>query len=179
MTQSTIVQFETGRQLREKLLALRRFRRRKSVDRRFDAPKGGGSATLEILGAFTHKHGDAKIDLEVEVEYLFEEPIPFRLRSDGKSECVFYPGVPVRLGFELASVPPKAPDGWQPYAIELNLRKGGTTHPFLTLQFLTDGVYDQQSHEFRIADQKKCYVATDALVSESYRVFTPDDLFDK
>ena len=28
---------------------------------------------------------------------------------------------------------------WTPYAIELNLRKGGTTHPFLTLQFLTDG----------------------------------------
>ena len=31
---------------------------------------------------------------------------------------------------------------WTPYAIELNLRKGGTTHPFLTLQFLTDGTYD-------------------------------------
>ena len=31
---------------------------------------------------------------------------------------------------------------WTPYAIELNLRKGGTTHPFLTLQFLTDGAYD-------------------------------------
>ena len=31
---------------------------------------------------------------------------------------------------------------WTPYAIELNLRKGGTTHPFLTLQFLTDGRYD-------------------------------------
>ena len=30
------------------------------------------------------------------------------------------------------------------YAIELNLRKGGTTHPYLTLQFLTDGVYDAQ-----------------------------------
>src|SRR5438874_391560 len=31
---------------------------------------------------------------------------------------------------------------WEPYAIEINLRKGGTTHPFLTLQFLTDGTYD-------------------------------------
>jgi hypothetical protein len=69
-------------------------------------------------------------------------------------------------------------DGWKPYAIELNLRKGGTTHPFLTLQFLTDGRYDPQAHEFRIADQKKCYVATDSLISKKYRVFTPDDLFD-
>jgi hypothetical protein len=30
---------------------------------------------------------------------------------------------------------------WTSYAIEINLRKGGTTHPFLTLQFLTDGRY--------------------------------------
>ena len=30
----------------------------------------------------------------------------------------------------------KRDDGqWQPFAIEVNLRKGGTTHPFLTLQF--------------------------------------------
>ena len=27
-------------------------------------------------------------------------------------------------------------DNWTAYAIELNLRKGGTTHPFLTLQYL-------------------------------------------
>ena len=32
-----------------------------------------------------------------------------------------------------------------PYAIEINLRKGGTTHPFLTLQFLTDGTYDAET----------------------------------
>ena len=35
-----------------------------------------------------------------------------------------------------------AAGAWTPYAIEINLRKGGTTHPFLTLQFLTDGRYD-------------------------------------
>jgi hypothetical protein len=28
---------------------------------------------------------------------------------------------------------------WRPYAIELNLRKGGTTHPFLTAELLTGG----------------------------------------
>ncbi|RYG43221.1 MAG: carboxylate-amine ligase, partial [Chitinophagaceae bacterium] len=31
---------------------------------------------------------------------------------------------------------------WKHYAIEINLRKGGTTHPLLMLQFLTDGEYD-------------------------------------
>jgi hypothetical protein len=34
---------------------------------------------------------------------------------------------------------------WEVYAIEINLRKGGTTHPFLTLQFLTDGGYDAEA----------------------------------
>ena len=38
--------------------------------------------------------------------------------------------------------------GWTAYAIELNLRKGGTTHPFLTLQFLTGGVYDGPSGRY-------------------------------
>src|SRR5207249_3291463 len=37
---------------------------------------------------------------------------------------------------------------WDPYAIEINLRKGGTTHPFLTLQFLTDGTYDPETAIF-------------------------------
>jgi hypothetical protein len=68
---------------------------------------------------------------------------------------------------------------WEPYAIEINLRKGGTTHPFLTLQFLTDGVYDADKGIFTTAfDQQKCFVASDHQDSPLYRVFTPDDLFD-
>ena len=48
--------------------------------------------------------------------------------------------------FALDFVVVRAKDGtWEPYAIEINLRKGGTTHPFLTLQFLTDGTYDTET----------------------------------
>ncbi len=72
----------------------------------------------------------------------------------------------------------KTSEGWSSYAIELNLRKGGTTHPFLTLQFLTDGSYNAEKSEFRIGDRPKCYVATDSLESPSFRQFTPGDLFD-
>ena len=47
------------------------------------------------------------------------------------------------------------------HAIELNLRKGGTTHPFLTLQFLTDGRYDGPSGPFLTsAGAEKHLVAT-------------------
>ena len=73
----------------------------------------------------------------------------------------------------------KTAEGWKAYAIELNLRKGGTTHPFLTLQFLTDGSYDGETAVFSTRNGvAKYYVATDALESPRFRVFSPDDLFD-
>jgi len=68
---------------------------------------------------------------------------------------------------------------WSTYAIEINLRKGGTTHPFLTLQFLTDGAYDPDRGAFLTPrGEPKCFVATDRQESPLYRAFTPDDLFD-
>jgi hypothetical protein len=68
---------------------------------------------------------------------------------------------------------------WTPYAIELNLRKGGTTHPFLTLQFLTDGTYDGARGIFETATGVPKYlVATDHLEDERLKALTVEDLFD-
>ena len=68
---------------------------------------------------------------------------------------------------------------WETYAIEINLRKGGTTHPFLTLQFLTGGTYDAEKAVFIAPNgQRKFLVASDHMDSSRYRGFTPDDLFD-
>ena len=68
---------------------------------------------------------------------------------------------------------------WEVYAIEINLRKGGTTHPFLTLQFLTDGRYDAETGIFTTPQgEQKCFVASDHEGSPTFRAFTPDDLFD-
>jgi PGM1 C-terminal domain len=68
---------------------------------------------------------------------------------------------------------------WAPYAIEINLRKGGTTHPFLTLQFLTDGRYEADTGLFRTPlGREKHLVATDHLESPVFRGLTIDDLFD-
>jgi len=68
---------------------------------------------------------------------------------------------------------------WKPYGIEINLRKGGTTHPFLTLQFLTDGVYDPKSAQFTAPNGRhKFFVASDHVEAHAYRGLTPEDLFD-
>ena len=70
-------------------------------------------------------------------------------------------------------------DDWQTHAIEINLRRGGTTHPFLTLQFLTDGVYVHEEGRFRTpSGAERHLVATDHLEDESLRGLDVDDLFD-
>jgi hypothetical protein len=68
---------------------------------------------------------------------------------------------------------------WEPYALEINLRCGGTTHPLFALTSLTDGVYEPLAGEWRtrLGDIKH-YVATDHLDSHAYRSLTPDDLLD-
>ena len=60
-------------------------------------------------------------------------------------------GVLGRFAVDFVVVRDAAGD-WSAYAIELNLRKGGTTHPFLTLQFLTDGSYDAATGRFLTRD---------------------------
>ena len=68
---------------------------------------------------------------------------------------------------------------WTPYAIELNLRKGGTTHPFLTLQFLTDGTYDGAGGVFLTpSGSRKYLVATDHLEDDRLKGLTVPELFD-
>ncbi|HXG77521.1 MAG TPA: peptide ligase PGM1-related protein, partial [Gaiellaceae bacterium] len=68
---------------------------------------------------------------------------------------------------------------WKPYALEINLRCGGTTHPLFALTSLTDGIYDALAGEWRTRmGDLKYYAATDHLDSPAYRSLTPDDLLD-
>ena len=68
---------------------------------------------------------------------------------------------------------------WSSYALEINLRCGGTTHPLFALTALTDGAYEPLSGEYRTRiGAIKHYAATDHLDSPAYRSLTPDDLLD-
>lgn len=59
---------------------------------------------------------------------------------------------------------------WEAFAVELNLRVGGTTHPHRTLQHLVGGRYDADSASFSTADgQPRHYVATDYLEDRRLR----------
>lgn len=68
---------------------------------------------------------------------------------------------------------------WEIYAIEINLRKGGTTHPFMALKLLTNGTYRLEDGKFYTkAGQAKYYRASDNLQKDTYRGLLPNDLMD-
>lgn len=86
-------------------------------------------------------------------------------------------GIVGRFGIDFISA--RRGDGWEHAAVEINLRKGGTTHPYLTLHFLTGGGYDPVTGLHRTArGQARYYVATDNLHSPAYRGMTPETLMD-
>ena len=86
-------------------------------------------------------------------------------------------GAMERFGVDFLAI--KEDEQWQIYAIEINLRKGGTTHPFMTLKFLTNGTYNYQDGLFYSREQKpKYYIASDNLQKSQYHGLLPYDLMD-
>lgn len=58
---------------------------------------------------------------------------------------------------------------WDVYALEVNLRKGGTTHPYAALRNLVPGRYNAESGRWISLDgSPRCYQATDNLVDPSW-----------
>ncbi len=86
-------------------------------------------------------------------------------------------GVLGRFAIDFISV--KEKKGWIHYPIEINLRKGGTTHPYITLQFLTDGKYNEKDGLYYTANrQVRHYFCSDNLRNEQFHGLTPPDLVD-
>jgi PGM1 C-terminal domain len=70
-------------------------------------------------------------------------------------------------------------DGVEVFLSEINLRLGGTSHPFYMARFATDGSYDQEAGELISPRGPVCYVATDNLKSDAYRSLTPTTLIEE
>ena len=79
--------------------------------------------------------------------------------------------------FSIDFISTRHDDQWQHQAIEINLRKGGTTHTFMMLQFLTNGRFDTESGLFIVpGGQPRYYFASDNMRSDVYKGLCPDDL---
>ena len=86
-------------------------------------------------------------------------------------------GVVGRFGVDF--VVARQATSWTPYAVEINLREGGTSHPYGTLWLLTDGSLDERKVCFTTpSGQVKHYFATDRLVAPDYRAIRLDSFLE-
>lgn len=68
-------------------------------------------------------------------------------------------------------------DQWRVFAIEINLRKGGTTHPYAVLRNLVPGRYDPATGRWVASDgTARTYSATDNLVDPAWLGLEPRDV---
>ena len=71
-------------------------------------------------------------------------------------------GVLGRVAVDFVAVQTRG--AWDVVALELNLRRGGTTHPYTVLRHMVPGSYDEGTGQWTIADgTTRCYRADDNL----------------
>lgn len=63
------------------------------------------------------------------------------------------------------------------YAIEINLRMTGTTHPMLTLKYLVEGKFENGDYTSKDG-KKKYYVSSDNIIDENYKKLLPIDIIE-
>jgi PGM1 C-terminal domain/ATP-grasp domain len=83
-------------------------------------------------------------------------------------------GVIGPFGIDFVVVPSRG--GNRVYLTEINLRMGGTTHPFLMARLVTEGVYDDTTGELIANATPKYYIGTDNLKSATYVGLRPADV---
>jgi len=84
-----------------------------------------------------------------------------------------------RYGVDFVAVARPGQPDWDLQAIEINLRKGGTTHPLMALKMLTEGRFNPGDGLFYTKqNQVRYYRASDNLQRPHYRGLLPSDLID-
>jgi hypothetical protein len=137
------------------------------------------TGAIEAVSTHDQVLGGANGQIFLGCRFPADDAYRLDIQAEGEkaARALVKKGVLGRFGIDFISV--KEGDRWRHVAIEINLRKGGTTHPFLMLQFLTDGHYDSASGQFFTpSGQPRCYYASDNLESERYKGLTPYDLVD-
>ena len=91
----------------------------------------------------------------------------------GVGELLARRGAVGRVGVDFVAAR-EATGRWSVRALEVNLRKGGTTHPYTALRSLVPGRYDSELGVWIAADgSNRAYVSTDNAVDPSWRSLAP------
>ncbi len=136
--------------------------------------------TIDIVSTHDQLLGGDDGQIFIGAVFPADEAYRVSLAKEGRkiAEALSHKGALGRFAIDFLSVKQKD-ESWKHYAIEINLRKGGTTHPFLMLQFLTGGRYDADTGKFITASgNERFYFASDNVSNEKYKGLTPHDLID-
>jgi len=134
---------------------------------------------VEVLSTHDQLLGGEDGQIFIGASFPASNEYNISLAEEGKkiAQVLAKKGALGRFAVDFISV--KQNSNWIHYAIEINLRKGGTTHPFFMLQFLTDGIYNAEKGEYLTASgNKRFYFSTDNVCKECYKGLTPPDLID-
>lgn len=138
------------------------------------------AGTIEIASTHDQLLGGDDGQIFLGAVFPADESYNVAIAKEGKkiAQALVDKGALGRFAIDFISVKEEN-ESWKHYAIEINLRKGGTTHPFLMLQFLTGGKYNADTGEYLTASgNKRFYFASDNVTNEIYKGLTPDDLID-
>lgn len=133
----------------------------------------------EIVSTHDQVLGGANNQVFLGAHFPASQEYALPIAADGKkiSDALASKGIMGRFSIDFISI--KNGSEWKNYAIEINLRKGGTTHPYLMLQFLTDGYYNEFSGEYVTSGgNKRYYFSSDNVCNQKYKGLTPQDLID-
>ena len=134
----------------------------------------------EVLSTHDQELGGESGQIYIGAQFPASDDYAVEIGRMGKkvSDALLERGVLGRFAIDFISV--KENDGWKHYPIEINLRKGGTTHPFLMLQFLTDGKYNAEDGKYYTSNGSlvRYYFTSDNLKNDKYIGLTPHDLID-
>ncbi len=147
------------------------------------------TGAIEIISTHDQELGGESGQVYIGAQFPASTEYAVELGTMGKkvAEALKNKGVLGRFAVDFISVKEKEarPDGsvgrgWKHYPIEINLRKGGTTHPFLMLQFLTDGIYNENEGKYYTSKGSlvRYYFCSDNLKNEKYKGLSPHDLID-
>jgi hypothetical protein len=152
------------------------------VEKRSPSVQGRIAPTGEVEIVSTHDQILGGPDGQVYLGCTFPSESEYRMQLQAMGlkigENLAAKGALERFAVDFLAV--RQPSGeWDLQAIEINLRKGGTTHPFMTLRFLTNGRYELTSGLFYSQQgREKYYIASDNLQKDNYRGLLPGDLMD-
>jgi hypothetical protein len=133
----------------------------------------------EVLSTHDQELGGESGQVYIGAHFPASKEYAIEIGNMGKkvAEVLCDKGVLGRFAIDFISV--KEKNSWTHYPIEINLRKGGTTHPYVSLQFLTDGNYNADDGSYYTANgQVRYYFCSDNLRGEQFHGLTPHDLID-